>query len=161
MNPKARFIEAGLAPALPESRRIGFSTTARSLPRCVPTRPTAAPGPFRCRAISPDNPGSTSPACCATNTGCPLKGVCLPSFRGLAAPNRFISRSSASARTALRPFLSRYLNSRGHSRNRCRNGDLTRSSKSWSMSFVEGLRQSRVTLDARTTISSWRNSRSS
>ena len=41
------------------------------------------------------------------------------SFRGLAAPNRFISRSSASARTALRPFL----NSCGRSRNRRRNGD--------------------------------------
>jgi hypothetical protein len=48
-----------------------------------------------------------------------------------------------------------------HFRNRRRNGDLARSSKSWSMSFVAGLRQSRVTLDARTTISSWRNSRSS
>jgi hypothetical protein len=75
-------------------------------------------------------------ACCAMNTGCPLKGVCLPSFRGLAAPNRFTSRSSASGRTALRPFLSRYLNSCGCSRNRRRNGDLARSSKSWSISFV-------------------------
>jgi hypothetical protein len=28
MNPKRRFIEAGSAPALPESRRIAFSTTA-------------------------------------------------------------------------------------------------------------------------------------
>jgi hypothetical protein len=83
-------------------------------------------------------------ACCAMNTGCPLKGVCLPSFRGLASPNRFRSRPSASARTAFRPFLSRYLNSCGRSRKRRRNGDLARSSKSWSMSFVAGLRQSAV-----------------
>jgi len=100
-------------------------------------------------------------ACCAMNTGCPLKGVCLPSFRGLASLNRFTTKSSASPRTAVRPFLSRYLNSGGRSRNRRRNGDVARSLKSWSMSFVAGLHQSRVTVDARTTISSWRKSRSS
>jgi hypothetical protein len=99
-------------------------------------------------------------ACCAMNTGCPLKGVCLTSFRGLAAPNRFTRRPSASASTAFKPFLSRYLNSSGPSRKRRRNADLAKSSKSWPMSFVVVLRQSRVTLDARTKISSWQNSRS-
>jgi hypothetical protein len=99
-------------------------------------------------------------ACCATNTGCPLKGVCLPSFAGLLAPSRFVMRSAASARTPWRPFLSRFRSSSARSRNRRRKGDFSRSRKSWSMSFVAVLRQSNVMIDARTTISSCRKSRS-
>jgi hypothetical protein len=99
-------------------------------------------------------------ACCAMNTGCPLKGVCLPSFPGFAALSRFDMRSAASARTPWRPFLSRFRNSSGRSRNRRRKGDFSRSRKSWSMSFVAlVLRQSNVMVDARTTISSCRKSR--
>jgi hypothetical protein len=81
-------------------------------------------------------------ACCAMNTGCPLNGVCLPSLRGFAAPNRFDTRSAASASTALSPFLSRYRSSAARSPKRWRNGDFARSRKSRSMSFVMGLPQS-------------------
>jgi hypothetical protein len=86
-------------------------------------------------------------ACCAMNTGCPLKGVCLPSFAGFAAPSRFDTRSAASARTPWRPFLSRFRKSSERSRNRRRKGDFSRSRKSWSMSFVAVLRQSNVMVD--------------
>ena len=68
-------------------------------------------------------------ACCATNTGCPLKGVCLPSFAGFPAPSRFDMRSTASARTPWRPFLSRFRSSSARSRNRRRKGDFSRSRK--------------------------------
>jgi hypothetical protein len=75
-------------------------------------------------------------ACCATNTGCPLKGVCLPSFAGFAAPSRLHTISYAWPRTASSPLLSRYRNCSARSRKRRRNGDFGSSWKIWSMSFV-------------------------
>jgi hypothetical protein len=57
-------------------------------------------------------------------------------------------------------LLSRYRSSSERNRKRWRNGDFARSRKSWSMSFVVGPPQSKVTVEARTTISSCRNSRS-
>jgi hypothetical protein len=87
-------------------------------------------------------------ACCAMNTGCPLKGVCFPSFAGFAVPSLFDTRSAAWPRTASRPLLSTYRNSSAPSRKRRRNGDPESSCKIWSMSFVVGLRQSKVTTDA-------------
>ena len=76
-------------------------------------------------------------ACWATNTGCPRKGVCLPSFRGSAGANRCAMKSAAWARTVSIPLDSRYSRSRTPNRNRRRNGDrdkaLNKSSRSRAM----------------------------
>jgi hypothetical protein len=70
------------------------------------------------------------------NTGCPLNGVCFPSFGGLAGPNRLDTKSDASDSIIFKPFRSRYFSSCPPSRKRRRNGDFAKSTKSCSMSFV-------------------------
>jgi hypothetical protein len=95
-------------------------------------------------------------ACRAMNdTGGLLKGVCLPSFRRLAASNRFTRRSPASVRAAsnLSCEVPQFLRAQPKRR---RNGDLASSSKGWCAPFAVGLCQCSVTVDAR--IPSCRNS---
>ena len=62
-------------------------------------------------------------ACCALNTGCPLIGVCFPSFGGLAGASRVRMKSSACRRIVPMPLSAMYFLSASESRNRERNFD--------------------------------------
>ena len=62
-------------------------------------------------------------ACCATNTGCPRSGVCLPSLRGAAGASRWAMKSRAWSSTAISPFEARYWRSFGPSEKLLRNRD--------------------------------------
>jgi hypothetical protein len=63
-------------------------------------------------------------ACCATNTGCPRHGVCLPSFCGAAGASRCSMNARACSSTISRPFCARYSRSFGPSLKLRRKRDL-------------------------------------
>jgi hypothetical protein len=68
-------------------------------------------------------------ACWATNTGCPLYGVCLPSLYGNEGNNRVLSSCAACCRTVAIPLASMMALSFSLSRNLARNGRTARASK--------------------------------
>jgi hypothetical protein len=113
-------------------------------------RPSARPFPMPCHfARQPRQ--HVAVACCAMNTGCPLKGVCLPSLTGLAAPKRFDRKSSASASTAIRlPVeIPKFLRTQPEASTERRFAQVQEKL----LDIFRGcLPQSRVTVDARTTI---------
>src|SRR3569623_290314 len=78
-------------------------------------------------------------ACCATNTGCPRNGVCLPSFGGSAGASRLAINSRACAATVGKPFAARYSVSAFARRKRRRNAECAKAANTRSRSFIASL----------------------
>lgn len=76
-------------------------------------------------------------ACWATNTGCPLMGVCLPSLGITAGASLARTKSAACARTASNPFSAIYRLSLSVRWNLARNEDFCRRSSASSIVAIE------------------------
>jgi len=69
-------------------------------------------------------------ACCATNAGCPLMGVCFPSFFGYRGAIRVEMKSTVWARMVLKPFSRMYARSFSDSLNLALKSDFRSNSNS-------------------------------